>query len=944
MKMGNRTRLLTATALVASGFFTAQAATAQEASGAQAAAPQEASSANIGDIVVTGTRVVRDGYQAPNPTSVLGSEDIAAKAPLNIADVVNQMPALAGSVTPRNNSYGVSGGNNGINALNLRNLGVPRTLVLLDGQRVGASSLVGYVDIDQFPQALIKRVDVVTGGASADWGSDAVAGVVNFVLDRQFKGLKGEAQGGVTTYGDNRNYKLSLAGGTGFAGDRGHILLAGEMAHNDGITSIGDRDWYDYSKIFVNPSYTATNGQPQLLSRVGSGFQNATPGGIIASGPLRGIYFGEGGTPLQFQYGSPIGGNIMQGGQYKYADWGLTGDLEPRLTRKSAFGYASFDITDNVQIFAQLSWGDADYSYTFGTLPRYGNITVNADNAFLPESVRTQAAALGVTSFSFGSMLADLGPVQVNTSRSTVRPVIGLRGNFDALGSDWSWDIYGERTVAKSYVEANTGNLTKLLQASDAVRAPNGTIVCRSTLANPTNGCVPFNLFGTGVNSQASVDYARGTAWLRTRLQQDVAAANLRGNPFSTWAGPVSVAMGVEHRKEQVRGSNDPLSPTRPFFVGNYLASRGSYHVTEGYLQTVIPLAKDMSFAESLDLLAGVRATDYSTSGYVTTWKVGLTYKPIEDITFRVTRSRDIRAPNLAELFQANQATTVTFKDPAKGNANITGFQVTSGNQNLKPEEADSLGLGVVLQPRFLPGFAMSVDYWNIEIGGAITTIQGQTLVDQCAAGNTPLCAQITRNAAGDITTVAVQPLNLSKQVARGLDFEASYRAPLFDGTFRIRALATRNLKNVTDNGITAPVTILGKNQGNNADATALPYWSYNVTVGWDSDPISLQISGRGFSAGKYNPMYVECTSSCPTSTSDHQTIEDNHLPGALYFDAYMSYKFGSGIESFFSVENIANKSPAQVPWLAGGSSISIDRSLYDVVGRTFRAGIRFKM
>ncbi len=323
-------------------------------------------------------------YSAPNPTSVMSAGDIEAKAPLNIADVVNQLPAHAGSVTSRNNSYGVSGGNNGINALNLRNLGVARTLVLLDGQRVGASSLVGYVDIDQFPQALIKRVDVVTGGASADWGSDAAAGVVNFVLDRTYKGIKGEVQGGVTTYGDNRNYKLSLAAGSGFAEDRGHILVAGGIAHNDGITSIGDRDWYDYSKIFVNSAYTATNGQPQFLSRPGSGFAVATPGGIITTTALRGIYFGEGGTPLQFQYGSPIGGNIMQGGQYKYADWGLTGDLEPRLTRKSLFGYASYDVTDNVQLFAQFSWADADYGYTFGTLSRYGNITVQADNAFLP--------------------------------------------------------------------------------------------------------------------------------------------------------------------------------------------------------------------------------------------------------------------------------------------------------------------------------------------------------------------------------------------------------------------------------------------------------------------------------------------------------------------------------------------------------------------------------
>ncbi len=171
----------------------------------------------LSEIVVTGSRIIRDGYQAPIPTTVLGAEALAAKAPVNIADFVNELPAFAGSVTPTTATQALSAGGVGINALNLRNLGANRTLVLLDGQRVGASTLSGWVDVNQFPQALVKRVEVVTGGASADWGSDAIAGVVNFILDKEFTGIKGNVQGGVTTYGDNENYNLSLAAGTGFA-------------------------------------------------------------------------------------------------------------------------------------------------------------------------------------------------------------------------------------------------------------------------------------------------------------------------------------------------------------------------------------------------------------------------------------------------------------------------------------------------------------------------------------------------------------------------------------------------------------------------------------------------------------------------------------------------------------------------------------------------------
>lgn len=959
MKLGICSRLLATSALAAAGVLTSSPVTAQVVPENPGQAPAEESAVADGDIVVTGTRVVRDGYEAPNPTSVIGADDIAAKAPTNIADFVNQLPSLAGSSTPRNRTPGLSDGLAGVNALNLRNLGVPRTLVLLDGQRFGASTLNGFVDINQFPQALIERVDVVTGGASADWGSDAVAGVVNFVLDRDFTGVKGDVQGGISTYGDDANYKATLSVGTSFADDRGHFLLSGEIFHSDGIEGIGSRDWYNYNKMFTNPNYVAGNGQPQLLVRAGSGFATATPGGIITNGPLRGIYFGEGGVPLQFNYGSPIGGNIMQGGQFQYTDWAHTGDLDQRLGRQNVFGYASFDISDNVEFFAQFSWGRATSHAAFGTLPRYSSLgaPLSINNAFLPTSVFNQGVAAGVTTFTLGSFLTELGARTSNTNRQSYRPVIGLRGNFDALGDNWSWDIYGAKTIVKSYVETNVFNNARLLEAVDAVRSSNGTIVCRSTLTSPNNGCVPFNPFGTGVNTSAAIDYVNGTPWLRTRLTENVVAANLRGDPFSTWAGPVSLAVGVEHRKEEVSGTADALDLASqatsvatgtarvvPYQAGNFLPSFGSYNVTEGYLQAVVPLAKDEAFAQDLDLLLGLRATHYSTSGTVSTWKVGMTYKPVDDITLRITRSRDIRAPNLGELFQTDQATTVTIRDTANAGVNVTALQITSGNRNLQPERADTFGVGLVLQPSFIPGLSTSVDYWNIDIKDAITTLTAQVLLDQCVAGNSALCGNIRRNGAGVITSVGVSPINLSEQVARGIDFEASYRRPLGNGDFQFRVLATRNIRNATDNGINAVINRVGTNNGATADATALPRWTYSATLGWDSDPLSIQLTARGFSAGKYNTSYIECTTGCPVSTPDHQTVENNRLPGATYFDAYVSYKVTDRIETFVSVDNLLNKDPASVPWLAGGAPLSGGQGLYDAIGRMFRAGVRFRM
>ena len=906
-----------------------------------AASKKRTDDANAGEIVVTGTRVIRNGYKAPTPTTVIGEAEIAAKAPENIADFVNELPATAANNTPRANVGFISAGLVGINAINLRNLGANRTLVLLDGQRVGASSITGLVDINTFPEALIKRVDIVTGGASADWGSDAVAGVVNFILDRNFTGVKGEIQGGETTYGDDRNFKVTLTAGTRFAGGRGHVLFSAEDAHNAGISGV-PRDWYNGSKLFFNPAYTPTNGQPQLLVSPHTGFATATPGGIITSGPLKGTYFGPGGTPTQFNYGPIISGNFMVGGDWAYADFARSGDLDPRVSRQNVFGRISYDITDHLNIFAQGSFARATSRQATLDQFNFANITIQPDNAFIPASIASRVTA----PFTLGTFNQDLGPIIATSKRSSWRGVIGASGDFNTLGSDWTWDVYGQETVNHVYTAADISITANYRSAIDAVRNANGVIVCRSTLTNPMNGCVPYDIFGTGVNSEAARDYVLGTSWGRTKLTEDVVAGTLHGNPFSTWAGPVSVALGIEHRREAVSGSNDPLSTRRAYFAGNYLASFGSYHVTEGFLEAVVPLAKDVAFAKTLDFNGAVRATNYSTSGYVTTWKLGLTYSPIDDITFRATRSRDIRAANLAELFQANQTSTTSFTDPFNNNASVTAFQVTQGNINLKPEVADSIGLGVVLRPRFLPGFGASVDYYNIRIKDAISTVNAATVVSQCFQGNTLFCSQITRDQSNVSTQVIVQPVNLARQIARGLDFEASYTRPFLGGDLNFRALATRFLKNYLNDGITPPTDTVGTNGTNGTLKNSLPKWRYLASIGWNREPVALTLTARGFSAGVYNTSYIQCTSNCPTSTVANMTINNNQLPGATYFDANVTVNLSKRIQAFLAVDNLLNKDPAQMAYGPGigTAPLSVNPVLYDVLGRSFRAGVRFKL
>ncbi|MHB1205121.1 MAG: TonB-dependent receptor plug domain-containing protein, partial [Rhodospirillaceae bacterium] len=900
---GARKRALSTVSMVAlatgciAGWQPAQAQTAA----------QTAQTPAVEEIVVTGSRIVRDGYQAPTPLTVVGEEQIQAAAPKDIADYVNQLPALANSVTPQSQSGALSNGAGGINSLNLRGIGTARTLVLLDGQRSVPSTQSNQVDIGAFPQQLITRVDIVTGGASAAYGSDALSGVVNFVLDKEFVGLKGEVSGGITSYGDDQDWKVTLAGGTAFGGGRGHFLVSGEISKRLGI--LGDlsgtpnkREWFNgMDGILSNPAYTKTNGQPQYIVRPNVAASAANFGGIITSGPLKGTAFGPGGTPYQFNYGQ-VAGVYMSGGDYQTSDVTGAESLDPKHTHQTFFTRASYDITDNINVYASVSWDHTWHESYFGVSGELNTLVMKSDNAYIPATVASQLNALKITQFTFGSWVDGLHEGSYN-ERWVNRYVFGGSGKFDAFDDAWSWDAYYQKGVTRAS-ENSLGNKLKPVyaQAIDAVVDPaTGRIVCRSTLTNPTNGCLPFNVFGKDVATAAARlalvgNHFFGNSYRYEHFSQDVMAANVRGEPFSSWAGPISVALGVEHRTESSTGIVDANSLAGNWYAANYRPTIGSYNVTEGFAETVIPLAKDQVWAKSLDLNAAVRGTSYSTSGYVTTWKVGATWDLIDDIRLRATRSRDIRAPNIGELFTSGIRGLTYVIDPFTGNPNTQAETITTGNLALKPEVADTTGIGIVLQPTFFPGFSASVDYYNIDISQAIGTVGTQQTIDNCFSGNTVFCSGIQRdvvNGVLSITKVFSQPFNFVNELNRGIDFEASYNLHLADvidswnGALSFRVLATNFLKNRVSNGVNKPTDQVGQNGGGNN----LPRWKYTASLAYTGDAISAVVTGRGVSAGVFNTSYIQCSSGCPTATTDNPTIDNNFVAGAMYFDTNLTYK-----------------------------------------------------
>ncbi|MGH3583730.1 MAG: TonB-dependent receptor plug domain-containing protein, partial [Mycobacterium sp.] len=449
--------------------------------------------------------------------------------------------------------------------LNLRNLGAPRTLVLVDGRRAPPSALSGATDTNTLPQELVKRIDVVTGGASAAYGSDAVSGVVNFVLDTDYSGLKGSVQGGTSTHGDGDSQKYTLTGGTSFADGKGHVVFSGSYQDYKGI-DYTDRDWSNARWGLV-----ADASNPTLLRKqrnVNIGYA-AYGGFILGINPalaafnqqFSGKQFGPGGTILPFDMGAGVGLNRVGGdGAWPYTN------LQADVDTQSVFTHVKYDLTDSLEVYAEGSFAEVHNRYMQVTqyqIPGLNAPTIFSDNAFLPDAMK--AALTGISSptpiFQLGRFDTDFGgPAMADALNDTFNGIAGFK--YKAGGS-WTVDGYYEHGENRQRIRTeNNVNHEHLYAAIDAVAGPDGTPVCRVTITNPGlyPGCVPLNMFGSGSPSRGAIDYVTGDASYVAKLKQDVVAVNVRGEPFSTWAGPVAVGVGAEYRREGVDQTSDAIS------------------------------------------------------------------------------------------------------------------------------------------------------------------------------------------------------------------------------------------------------------------------------------------------------------------------------------------------------------------------------------------------
>jgi outer membrane receptor protein involved in Fe transport len=922
---------------------------------------QQANAAEeLQEVTITGSRVITNGNDSPTPVTVLSTETLLATQTTTVPEALTFMPQFIGSTTQSSNP-GPSANNASAAYLNLRALGANRSLILYDGHRMPSTAARGDVDTNQIPQLLLQRVDIVTGGASAVYGSDAIAGVVNFITDTKFNGFKANLRTGISNYGDDNTFDASFAVGRGFMGGKLHLEASYEYLDDPGIFTKLRRPW---GRTVWGSAGAGTAANPYVMI-ANERLSNSSFGGVITSGALNGLEFNQNGIATPFVHGTPTGtANIEVGGDGVYY---TTASLKSLLREHQAFTRADYDFTDNLHGYLQVA-GTALRNMNFhqnnevrGT-SNFGVLGLN--NAFLrnvvlptgitnPYNANCTANTTACT-FQYGKIIQQAPTLNPETLTYQMMYMTGLDGS---LGK-YNWEVGYERTHGTQHTR-NNANLHsgRLLAAENAVINPaNGQIVCNAALVNPAvyGSCVPLNLFGPTSENMAAINYILAVTdyWARTRL--DDFNASISGSPFSTWAGPVNMALSGEYRKQVLDVISNAQPSDHPDCVGiqfnctantalwisNVSANRTpvSFAVREAAYEAGVPLAKDIKLVKDLELNGAVRYTNYNTSGTVWSWKGGLVWHLNDQLTVRTTRSRDIRAPNLNELFAPQNFSPNGYVDRHTGFLQQQVPVYSQGNPNLKPEKANTITVGFVWSPR--PNFSLTVDGYRIKISEAISSVSGQgdAIQKLCedSGGTSIYCSLYERPLPFSNTTAANFPtkvfstnLNIAKLDTYGADVEANYGTTIFGRRAQFRALVGYQPHIITDSG-PAGITDTGDTPGTPSIKLSA-YGNFQIT-----ENVKLQIQ-------------EQWRNTLGRGTISTLVYADGKIPAVSYTNMNVSYdqksRFGA-MQWFLTVKNMFNQQP--VPW--GGNTVQTVPGLFggyvqgdDNIGRYYTVGVRWR-
>jgi iron complex outermembrane receptor protein len=862
--------------------------------------------------------------------------------------VLQRLPSSGGGLNSKFNNSGnlgnpPDGGGVGAGAaeIDLRYLGSRRVLVLVDGLRfvngASASGVPGSTDLNSIPESAIERIEVLQDGASAIYGSDAIAGVVNIITKRSQDGFEGSAQIGGYEQGDGFTQNYQLSWGNGGDGPL-QVVVGGSYVKQDPVET-GNRDLSDFPEPYTDACQATCSSFTPNGRYTGSIFLggNAT---LIA--PV----IGRRPTPADFR------GFVSPFDRFNFAPFNF---LQIPLERIGAFGNVEYEVADNIDfslkalynqrksknMAAPLPFGIGP---TSGLTPVLSAIVVDDTNPFNPFGVD-----LGGANNNVGAIFrrfVEGGPRRFNQTVDTYYGVATLDGEFGVGDRQWFWDVnaaYG-RNKAEQDMFGNIDS-SKLRQAL-------------GPLAGCTAPCVPFNLFG-GAGSITPeminfVSFEQNDSSKQTQLDL---TANLSGSLFQLPGGPLGLAVGAEYR--DLKGRFDPDPVVAAGFSSDIPAqpTRGSYDVKEAYAELNAPILADVPFADLLEFNGAVRISDYSTSGSTTTFKGGVNWKPFSDLRLRGTYAEGFRAPSIGELFGtqsrfdevlddpcsshssntapqrfANDATVraacIAAGVPANGSYQQANAQIsvnTGGNLALDPETSESYVVGGVYSPSWLPRFSIEANYYQIEVEGAIQAIPRATTVLNCLLTNDPAtCALVTR-VNGELTEVQGLLQNIAAIETKGVDVNLAYRGVETGiGTFGF----TWNSTFLTDfdvivPGPTGPQLLSREGTQVGAPAQAFPKFKSVGIIDWDGDEVGLTLTGR----------YI----------SKLREVGGNVMKSVFYTDAQLRFLVGEDNDYGFAL-GVNNLFDVKTPGCVTCESNNFSQTAHDVPGRYYYVRANFRM
>lgn len=978
--------------------------------GASAAPSAFAQTENIQEVVVTGSRIAAPNLTSTSPVQVVSSKEIQQAGRTDVVEILNQLPqVIQNSQVDFSNTSNSLSTPGGFTTVNLRGIGPQRTLVLIDGKRLGSAdpntaNPNPSANLDQVPMALVERVDVVTGGASAVYGSDAIAGVVNFIMKKDFEGIQIDAQYGIYQR-DNDNSFMQ-----GLADQRGIQLKEGNTTDGETITAS------------VVMGANIADGRGNVTGYLG----------YRSSEPITGADIDFAGCQLSLSAGQPVCAGsansnrfTRNGVQYavsgnQFIPWNGNNSTSPpplfnsnpyvnmyRDNERYMGGFmAHVTMSEYFEPYAEFGFMnsrtqvDIAPSGLFENSNPYnpnGFYSVNCSNPLLsaqqrsllctPAQIAADTANPGSTSVdvNIGRRNIEGGPRIAQFENENYRIVGGFRGGF---ADAWKYDAYGQYYYTSLY-NSNT-NYLNFASVGDALQAT-------GTAANPTcisgnAGCIPFNIFSEGgvTQEQLAYLYTDGTAY--GNVTQKIAHADLTGDlgaygvQLPTADTGVGVNVGYEYRSEDLYFKPDAaeLSGNLAGFAGAAVAIDDGYDVSEIFTEVRVPLVQGRTGIYDLVFDAGYRYSDYSTTGSTDTYKFELQYAPIQDLRFRGSYQHAIRAPNIIELFNPQAYGQQSFMgvDPCArqpngapatrslgdcmntgvtaaqyGNGGTTNTipqcvsnqcgQVTGGNPNLKPEQADTYSVGLTWAPQAL-GLIASIDYYSIKLEDAVGAISGTFLFEQCLnTGNPTFCSQIVRTPAGALTGASVATggyilqtgVNIGEATLEGVDLQLSYSLPIGDsygemafalnGSYILEAV---NTPLPEDNQSYDCVGLFGT-----ICQTITPEWRHNLRMTWESPwEVDLSLNWRFIQGTE-----LDANQSDPDLNPGGGYDEfNNHMRSVSYFDLSALWNFGTGTTMRVGINNIFDENPPLISTNISGTGGPNTFPTYDTLGRQAFIGV----